>query len=125
MQTKRPLPNWKIWIGTIEDDNWTGRYIHRTLPIYSSTDVQKRTANGVLIPNTQTTTFVVNRLYIHTISSSVIDLDVQKIPSRLVHCIWPLIAKTIKWPPRSLVSEEAEWISMAFFKGAIERARTL
>lgn len=122
MQTKRPLPNWKIWIATIDDDSWIGRYFHGTLPVYSSTDVPKRSADNVIIPNTQTTTFVVNRLYIHAISSSVADLSVQKISSRLVHRIWPLVTKKINWPTRSLVSEDAEWLSTAFFKGAIDRA---
>jgi hypothetical protein len=121
METQRPPPNWKIWIGALGDDSWKGRYYHRTLPIYSPEDVVKRTVNGVLVPNTQTTTFVVNKLYVHVLSSSVIEVDRQKIDSRLVQRIWPLLAK-IKWPPRFLSPDDAEWISSAFFEGAIERS---
>lgn len=125
METKRPLSNWKIWIGTIDDDSWRGRYVHTTLPVYESTDPEKRSAAGVLIPNTQTTTFVVGKLYVHVISSSVIEVEKQKISARLVERIWPLITKTIKWPLRPLVPAEAEWISMAFFRSVVDRERRL
>jgi hypothetical protein len=121
METQRPLHNWKIWIGAIGDENWKGRYTHTTLPVYSSGEIVKRTNNTVPIPNTQTTTFVVNKLYVHAISSSVVDLHKQQISTRLVQRIWPL-TKTIKWPPRLLTGEDAEWISTAFFMGAVQRA---
>ena len=121
MKTKNPLPNWKIWIGAIDDENWKGRYIHTTLPVYSSNDVVKRTGDDVPVPNTQTTTFVVNKLYVHAISSSVVDIQVQKISSKLVQQIWPLLSKTVKWPPRLLSPADASWISTAFFEGATKR----
>jgi hypothetical protein len=118
MKTQRPLPNWKIWIGSNDDVNWKGRYIHTTLPVYSSDDQGKRTSNNVLIPNTQTTTFTVNNLFIHELSSSVVEIDRQKISERLVQRIWPLLTKTIKWPPRPLTSNDAKLIAAAFFEGA-------
>lgn len=123
METRRPLPNWKIWIGTINDDSWRGRYVHTTLPVYESADPGKRSAAGVLIPNTQTTTFVVDRLYVHVLSSSVVKVEKQKISSRLVERIWPLITKTIKWPLQPLVPADADWISMAFFRSVVDRER--
>jgi hypothetical protein len=91
------------------------------LPVYSLGDAEERTSDGVLCPNTQMTTFVVGKLYIHTISSSVIALQKQQISTRYVQRLWPLFTKTIKWPPRYLTPDDAEWISMAIFKGAIER----
>lgn len=121
MTTQRPLPNWKIWIGTIDDENWKGRYIHTTLPVYSSNDVVKRTNNNVPVPNTQTTTFTVNKLFVHVLSSSVIEVDRQKIAGRFAQRIWPLVTKSIKWPPRLLTPDDAEWIASAFFEGATGR----
>lgn len=121
MKNQRLLSNWKIWIGTLEDDSWKGFYRHTTLPIYSPNDIVKRTDSGVPVPNTQTTTFVVNKLYVHVLSSSVIEVDRQEISGRFVQRIWPL-TKTIKWPPRLLTSDDAEWISTAFFEGTTKRA---
>lgn len=123
MASRLPLKNWKIWIGAIDDETWRGRYVHTTLPVYSASDVEKRTSDGVPIPNTQTTSFVVNKLYVHAISSSVVDLHRQQISTKIVQRIWPLFTKIIKWPPRYFLdSQDAEWLSMAFFRGPVERA---
>jgi hypothetical protein len=121
METQRPLPNWKIWIGAIDDENSQGRYLHTTLPIYSSDGVVKRTDNNVPVPNTQATTFTVNKLYAHVLSSSVIEIDRQKISQRFVQRVWLLLTKTIKWPPRFLTLDDAELIATAFFEGATKR----
>jgi hypothetical protein len=121
MKTQNPLPNWKIWIGAIDDENWKGRYIHTTLPVYSPDDVVKRTENNVPVPNTQTTTFTVNKLYVHVLSSSVVEIDRQKISQRFVQRVWPLLTKTIKWPPRFLMPDDAELIARAFFEGVTKR----
>lgn len=122
--TRRPLMNWKIWIGCIDDQDWIGRYVHTSMPVVSKDDPVKQTSDGVPVPNTQTTTFTVNKLYVHVLSSTVIDLDVQRISTRLAQRIWPPYEHTMRWPPRRLLSRDsAHHISKALLDGVIQRSR--
>lgn len=120
--TQRPLKNWKIWIGKTETDNWKGKYVHTTLAVSSDGVDIAITSDGVPVPNTQTTTFLVGKLYVHVVSSSSFNPRKQQISTRLVQRIWPTKTKLLKWPPRWLLSdEEAEGLSMALLRGVAKR----
>ena len=124
-RTKTALKNWKFWIAAIDHPDWIGRYVHTSMQIGSKDQISKVTNNGIPVPNTQTTTFVVNKLYFHTLSSTAgIDLRKQKIDPAIARRIWPSRSKAIKWPPRDFLSlSEADWLSMAYFRNAISRSR--
>jgi hypothetical protein len=124
-RTKTPLKNWKFWIASIDHPDWIGRYIHTSMQIGSKDQVSKVTSSGIPVPNTQTTTFVVNKLYIHTLSSTAgIDLRKQKIDPAIAQRIWPARSKSVKWPPASFLSPfDADWLSMAYFRNAVSRTR--
>lgn len=119
--TQRALKNWKIWIGLIENKAWMGKYDHATFCVSSEDNVMK-TSEGVPIPNTQATTFVVGKLYVHALSSSSMDLRKQQVSTRLVQRLWPNSVRLLKWPPRHALSDgEAEGISRAFLRSVAKK----
>jgi hypothetical protein len=125
-RTRKPLKNWKFWIAAIDHPDWIGRYVHTSMRVASKRQASKTTEGVIPVPNTQTTTFVVNKLYIHTISSTArgLDLGKQEIRRGMAQRIWPRSPPIIQWPPRDfLSSSDAEWLSRAFFDGAISRTR--
>ena len=80
--TVAPLPGWRIWIGFYHRFRWYGHWVQACIPIHSNGDivipnVQDRT---VPLANTQWTTIVVGKLYIHTACSS----TAEDLNSRLV-----------------------------------------
>jgi hypothetical protein len=64
----------KVWIGCFERDKWKGVWTHVTIPISDEDHVPQRSSLGVDFPNTQTTTFVIGRLYIHVLSSEIVSI---------------------------------------------------
>jgi hypothetical protein len=124
-RTKAALKNWKFWIAAIDHPDWIGRYVHTSMQIGSKGQISKITDSGIPVPNAQTTTFIVNKLYFHTLSSTAgINLRKQQIDPAIARRIWPSRSKAIKWPPRDFLSpSEADWLSMAYFRGAISRTR--
>jgi hypothetical protein len=56
-------PDWRVWIGFYERQKWAGQWVHTTVPILESRDAALRTN-----PNTQAITFIVGKLFVHTMS---------------------------------------------------------
>jgi hypothetical protein len=57
-------------IGYHERQNWRLVYAHNTLPVSTGSGSIHHSDDGSL-PNTQTTTFVVGKLYVHVLSTAV------------------------------------------------------
>lgn len=91
--TKEPLPHWRIWIGRYKGTEWIQRYRHQGIAVYSSDN----------IPNTQSSTFVFDELFIHVASTTVTDMALNLIlPKHLKNKmiqLWPIQRQQFRWPP--------------------------
>jgi hypothetical protein len=67
-------------------------------------------------PNTQTTTFVVGRLYIHAVSSATdIFEDWRLARPDLLAQVWPLHRNIVAWPPAAVLTDrDADQIASEF-----------
>jgi hypothetical protein len=113
-------PGWRIWLADYHRRNWPVQWVHLTLPILESKDIPKGKSTDYVLPNTQTTTFVVGRLYVHIMSSTDpanidrwattfahnVPLLIPLVPSKESFTVWP--------PARSLTDTEADAIASAF-----------
>jgi len=68
MQARRPPNNWRIWIGKYEREKWAGQWRHNSFPIYPEKEIMQAAASGKRLPNHQTTSFVIGKLFVHVFS---------------------------------------------------------
>lgn len=121
MATKLPPPNWKIWVGDFQRENWRAMLAHFAVPISASEHDHPIAENGIIPPNTQTMTFVVGRLYVH-VRASVTDIFDKWSFARsdLMMQIWP--KKTLpafQWPLAiSLTDADADAIAADFHRAS-------
>jgi hypothetical protein len=116
---RRPLKNWKIWIGDYHRGNWVGYWIHLSLAI-GEKYVSYSPDGAVARSNTQMTTFVVGQLYIHAFSCSsmpeLVDrfnlgpLGVQKLVQ-----ISPVKESAVFWPPNVMTNGDADRMAGEIF----------
>jgi hypothetical protein len=70
--------------------------------------------------NTQTTTYVVNRLYVHALSSGVaggaLDWQFRGRDRELLRQIWPAGGYSYVWPPPTMTDADADRISVAMMQ---------
>lgn len=116
--------NMKVWIGYFEKDKWKGVWTHATIPISDEDHVPQRSSLGVDFPNTQTTTLVIGKLYIHVLSSEIASIvrsqNMGRGEKTHLYRIHPLKSSPLAWPPpMRLTDEDADAVASAF----IERAR--
>jgi hypothetical protein len=111
---KPPTENWRIWIGNYERRQWNAQWAHSAAGIAPVTSMARP---GPQIPNTQTTTIIVGKLYAHIFSS-----EIQSLVSRAslgkrgverLARIWPIQEDFIVWPPRPMSDIEASELSTA------------
>lgn len=112
-------PSMKIWIGYYEKDNWPAVWAHATFPVGSEGIVPRRSELGVDFPNTQTTTFVIGKLYAHILSSDIVSLvrsnDMKGNARKLLYRIQPVRSSPLGWPPSlKLSDQDADAIASAF-----------
>lgn len=101
MGHKKPPDNWTILIGRYEGKSWApSRYSHRALGIVPAPAVQ----NVRSIPfNTQVTTQVLGKLFIHICSSEVFKLNsLGFVP--VLHPVWP-VGPEIRWPTQEVIDD--------------------
>jgi hypothetical protein len=125
-KTEKAPAHWKIWIGDYGRLHWKGRWVHNVLPISSPKHRIKQTAGGGPRPNTQTSTFVVGRLYIQALSSATDVFEHWRLTAdgaRKLVQIWPIQRNVIGWPPSTLTDREADTIAGAFFTFAEQIGR--
>jgi hypothetical protein len=111
-------PHWKIWIGDYQRGNWKGRWVHHVLEI-AEKHVIKASGRTTPLPNTQTATMVLGRLYIHVASSATDVFEKWRITAdgaRKLVQLWPLKRNIIGWPPAAaLTDRDADTIAGAFY----------
>jgi hypothetical protein len=119
-----PPKNWRIWIGRYVRGRWAGYWIHHSLPI--TEDVREPSDTDIPPPNTQTTTFIVGQLYIHTFSSAVDNIVNQQGLSnlsgargqagRVLAQIHPPVESFIAWPTEDIWDVTADQIARFIFR---------
>jgi hypothetical protein len=113
---RQPPDNWIIWIGNYTRDKWTGEWVHTAVGIDSAEGIARRDPK---IPNTQTTTFVVGKLYAHVFSSEIPDIiagiTLGKIGLEKLAQIWPARESFIGWPTNALSDVDADAIAISIF----------
>jgi hypothetical protein len=125
--TREPLPEWRIWLASYDREQWAGHYSHMVFPITTKEHVPETLPNDLPRPNTQTTTLVEGKLYIHALSTSVPEaarfFRFVGSGSKKVNQIWPSTSSAFEWPPVSLTDVEAHKMSEAFFARILEITR--
>lgn len=112
-------PDWRVWIGYYDRRTWEGQWVHTTVPILEPEEIAD---SKVATPNTQSTSFIIGKLYVHTMSAHNPDHTMVwnwnrdwRALLRLVS-LWPLEEQYIFWPINSLTDRDAEKFSVMFFR---------
>jgi hypothetical protein len=118
--SKRTVPlNWAIWIGDFHRQNWKGHMVHNVMALSNAEHVPKVDEMGVARQNTQSSTFVVGRLYIHVVSSLIAsvprNIRLNSPGATKLRRIWYPALSPIQWPPTALDDTEADAIANEFF----------
>jgi hypothetical protein len=102
-----------------------GIYFHNVLPVHKQLSDERTTADGYPLPNTQTTSMVVGKLYAHMISTVGLGIvERQRITTAPVVQLWPIGKSPLRWPHISSTDDQVEQISMAFIRGGTSVAGT-
>jgi hypothetical protein len=113
---KPPEANWRIWIGNFARDKWAGHWAHSYMGIAPLESIANRPPE---VANTQTTTFVVGKLYAHIFSSEIVRLVEMAALGRrtliLLAQAWPIREDFIAWPTSPMNDTDADKIAVAIF----------
>jgi hypothetical protein len=113
---RQPPDNWMIWIGNYTRGKWAGEWVHTASGIDSAKGIARRDTK---VPNTQTTTFVVGKLYAHIFSSEIPDIvagiSLGKIGYEKLAQIWPIRESFVGWPTNALSDVDADAIASSIF----------
>jgi hypothetical protein len=118
-----PSHNMRIWIGDFDRQKWKAVWAHSSLRISEREGKYPWTVHpdGTPRPNTQTTTFVVGRLFIHAYSCPFPEIlnaekAVNAVDQRLSQ-IWPPRHSFLVWPPTDTLSDrDADRLTAAIFQ---------
>ncbi len=111
--------NWRIWVG-FYNRQLGSQCIKMTLPVLDSNDTTNIKAGNVRLPNTQTTTIIIGRLYIHAMScffhrqAREWNWPVDPRARTLLTPIWPATNNLLQWPTQSLTTRDAQNFSTSF-----------
>jgi hypothetical protein len=119
--TKTAPNDFRIWIGDYERKEWVPHWGHCSLRISAHEGEQGWAVHpdGTPRSNTQTTTFVVGRLFVHAYSCpfpEILHADkiVSFVDSKLVQ-IWPPRHSFLLWPPAAISDRDADGLASAIF----------
>jgi hypothetical protein len=119
--TKIAPNDFRIWIGNYERREWIPHWGHFSLRISEDEGPQGWTIHpdGTPRSNTQTTTFVVGRLFIHCYSCPFPEIlhaekVVRAVDSRLVQ-IWSPRHSFLVWPAAAITDRDADRLAGAIF----------
>jgi hypothetical protein len=116
---RTPPKNWKIWIGYYPGSKGTFR--HYAARILNAENFPRVTNDALYRPNTQTTTFVIGKLFVHAMSSTGNPDFVSRwvwpapIGIRLLQ-IFPRRESLVAWPPNGFTDFEIKRIDGALAK---------
>jgi len=113
---------WRIWIGRYQRRSWPGQWVRATFPILSSETLPPSITPDDRLPNTQTTAFVVGKLFVSVMSGPFPEItrgwDWRSAPraSSCLQQIWPMLKAPIYWPLSDMTDADAESIATAFVR---------
>lgn len=121
----KPPHSWRAWMGTYSGSGrWNGWWERHSAPIFMSherLEAEEAAAGGVPQPNTQSTTFVVGRVYFHVMSGRFHEdiaawnwHNAQRARTLLTQ-IWPAPPGITRWPLQTLTDRDADQFTEAFF----------
>lgn len=104
-----PGDQWKIWIGHYERNDWPADWVKSALAISSDAHPALYLPDGAPIPNTQATTLVFGKLFVHAFTSIHPDIVAMtgRPSSKLVQ-LFPVGNADIQWPLVSMTDREAD-----------------
>ena len=115
--------DFRIWIGDFARRQWKPNWMHSSLRITESEHEGMQAwaihPDGSPRANTQTTTFVAGRLFIHVFSCPSRHILnehalTQFVDSRLIQ-IWPSKLPFIAWPPKAITDRAADRLAGDIF----------
>ena len=113
-RTQTVPTNWKIWIGNYRRRNWIGQWVHAAVPISGPEHIPEEGDAGLPLPNTQSTSFVVGKLFVNVLSSRIRAVVRRQEIGASMPRIWPFRQSPIRWPPRHVLTDaEVDGISRA------------
>lgn len=128
MNSESPLPDWRVWIGYYPGGIWAHQWEHTSVPIVGGEELPSAEKVYTPLPNTQTTTFVVGKLYVHTMSSSYPDITTNwrwlnntRLQSLLIP-IFPSDLQFIAWPVHRVSEGDVKLSSEMFIRWVEEIA---
>jgi hypothetical protein len=127
-----PSDTWKIWLGFYERKNWLPHWVKNSMPVsYDDGDIATEIADdGVPMPNTQSTTLIFGKLYVHAFSSVFPSLvakpwitgqgdGVEKFVQ-----LWPIRDQFTAWPINPIGDRDADTYAGAIFRTLDNVARS-
>jgi len=118
-----PEDEWRIWIGHYERTDWVPDWVRNAMAIWSDEHPPAYLADTFPILNTQTTTLVFGKLYVHTFSSVHSDLVsiTGKPNEKLIQLLPRTSDRVIRWPPPVMTDRDADNAAGFIFK-ALDKA---
>lgn len=120
-----PPPSWHIWIGDYERKVWKN-YLGRHHLVITE-DLPGMENVRPMSPNTQTTTYIAGRLFIHTMTCQLpgitTEWDFDGVPTPYLRTLWPTDGISFAWPPPVMEDADAAFIGSAFYN-AVKRIST-
>jgi hypothetical protein len=112
-------PDWNIWIGDYERGRWVGHWIHHRFSVTGPEEpAPGKLQEGPV--NTQTTTYVAGRLYVHALSSAVaggaLDWKFAGRDLGVLRKIWPASDFSFVWPPPTMSDTDADRVASAMLE---------
>ena len=121
--TNRTAPdNMRIWIGNFDRQNWRADWAHNSLRISQNEGRYPWTVNpdGTPRPNTQTTTYVAGKLYVHVFTCpfpEILNSATLTGPvDRALVQIWPIRHSFIAWLLPVLADRQADTLAAHIFR---------
>jgi hypothetical protein len=114
---RHPPLTFRIWIGHLPPNTWLPNYVHYPIAIAKDDD-EALAHRGRPAFNHETTTQVVEQLFIHVMSGEVDIIQGWRWDNKLsafITQIWPLRSIQIEWPTKPLTARHAAFIASAFF----------
>lgn len=122
-----PASRWGVWIGYYERKKWVPEWIGRPLSILPEERFAKRSSRVPTHFNSNATTQVIGRLFIHVIHTPMPGL-IERWRFSLPHGgslfrIWPAAEYSINWPGQVMTDKDADVAATAFAMRVVETAR--
>ena len=119
---RTPPDNMRIWIGNFDRRNWKADWAHNSLRISENEGRYPWTVNpdGTPRPNTQTTTYVTGKLYIHAFTCPFPEIlystKLTGPVDRALVQIWPIKHRFIAWQLPVVTDRQADTLAAHIFR---------